>query len=62
MDQWIRDTNDQGAIDEWLTVDKDALMKEKRQYYEKAMKRRGLDPAISDRAYLNWWKKELGIE
>lgn len=62
LDQWIRDTGDLGAVDESTTVDMDALMKEKWDYYSRAMKRRGLDPGLSDRAYLNWWKNELGVE
>ena len=62
VDRWIQETGDLGAIDEWQTVDKDALMKEKRKYYEKGMRKHGLDPDISDRAYLNWLKKDLGVE
>jgi uncharacterized sulfatase len=57
---WIKDSGDQGAIDEGETVDLAALMREKWKYYEKSMQRRNLDPGLSDRAYLNWWKKELG--
>ncbi len=62
VDKWIIDTGDQGANDESKTVDMDALMKGKWDYYVKTMKKRGLDPKLSDRAYLNWWKKELGVE
>ena len=61
VDQWIAESGDLGAVDESKTVDIDALMKEKRQWYEKTMKKRGLDPDLSDRAYLKWWKKELGV-
>lgn len=62
VNQWIEETGDKGAIDEGETVDLDALREEKWKYYEKAMRRRGLDPNLSDHAYLNWWKKELGVE
>ena len=62
VNQWIESTGDLGAIDEGESVDLDALKKSKWKSYEKTMKRRGLDPRLSDRAYLNWWKKELGIE
>ena len=36
-------------------------MAAKRAYYARVMKKRGLDPGISDREYLQWWKGELGI-
>lgn len=62
LDRWIVDTNDQGRIDESLTVDLNALKEEKWKSYERKMKSRGLDPNVSDRAYLDWWKKELHVE
>ncbi len=62
LDKWMKETGDQGGTDESRTVDMDALMKEKRLYYERAMKKRGLDPDLPDREYLNWWKKELGVD
>lgn len=62
VDQWIEETGDKGAIDESLTVDIDALKKEKWNWYAKSMKKRGLDPDVSDREYLNWIKKDLGVE
>lgn len=62
VDNWIRQSGDKGEIDESETVNMEALMEEKWKYYENTMKRRGLDPELSDRAYLNWWKKELGIQ
>ena len=62
VDQWIEKTGDLGTVNEGETVDLEALMAEKWKYYENSMKRRGLDPDLSDRAYLNWWKKELGVE
>ncbi len=62
LDRWIQETGDQGAVDEGETVDLDALKKEKWATYEKGMKRRGLDPMLSDGDYLKWWKKELGVE
>ncbi|MGI9472866.1 MAG: sulfatase family protein [Rubripirellula sp.] len=60
--EWIQTTGDKGAIDESKTVDLDALRDEKWNYYEKAMKRRGLEPGLSDLEYLEWWKQELGVE
>ena len=62
VDDWIADTSDTGAIDESTTVDMEALMKSKWKYYTSSMKRRGLDPELSDREYLQWWRKELGVE
>ncbi|WP_442509214.1 sulfatase family protein [Novipirellula sp. SH528] len=59
LDQWIETTGDQGAIEE--DVDIDALMAEKRKWYVKTMKARGLDPDLSDQAYLKWWEQELGV-
>ena len=61
VDAWIKETADQGAIDEGATVDLTALMEEKRRYYEQTMRRRGLDPNISDEDYLRWWENELGL-
>ena len=60
--RWIVETKDLGEIDESLTVDMKALKEEKWQYYSNGMKKRGLDPDISDATYLQWWRKELGIE
>ncbi|MCB1231257.1 MAG: sulfatase [Verrucomicrobiae bacterium] len=62
LDTWIQQTHDQGAELEGDAAYMEALMAEKRGYYEKAMKRRKLDPDLSDRAYLEWWKKELRVE
>lgn len=59
VEQWIEETNDQGAIDERLTVDLDAVLAEKWAWYEKTMRKRGLDPNLSNRAYLDWWEQEL---
>ncbi|MEM9366517.1 MAG: sulfatase-like hydrolase/transferase, partial [Planctomycetota bacterium] len=61
LNEWVGATNDQGAIDESLTVDMDALMQEKRAYYERGMQRRGLDPDVSDEEYLRWWYDDLGL-
>lgn len=61
LDRWMIDTGDQGGTDESKTVDMKALMKGKWEYYEKIMEKRGLDPMLSDRHYLNWWKQELGV-
>lgn len=61
VDQWIEETGDLGAIDESKTVNMDKLMKEKRKWYERVMRQRGLDPNLSNREYLDWWEKELGV-
>lgn len=62
LDAWIAETGDQGTEPEGDEEYMKGLMEEKWGYYEKVMKRRGLDPDLSNRAYLNWWKKELGVE
>ncbi|MFD2256637.1 sulfatase [Luteolibacter algae] len=63
VDEWIVDTGDKGEIEESLTVDLPALFESKRiSYYEGTMKKRGLDPAISDKDYLDWWQKELHLD
>lgn len=62
LDKWIKDTGDQGATDESKVVDMVDLMKGKWKWYENTMKKRGLAPDVSDREYLDWWKKELGVE
>ncbi len=62
LETWIEDTGDQGAEPEGDAAYLEALMTEKRGYYERSMKRRKLDPGLSDRAYLEWWKKELGLK
>jgi uncharacterized sulfatase len=61
VDDWIESTGDQGAIDESATVDIAALKAEKWQWYENTMRKRGLDPGISDQAYLQWWEQQLGV-
>lgn len=62
LDRWIEKTGDQGGEPEgdadWIAE----LQAEKRAWYERVMKRRGLDPDGSDRDYLKWWKNELGVE
>ena len=60
LNEWIAETGDQGAEPEGDTAYMEKLMEEKTAYYEKAMKRRKLDPAISDADYLKWWERELG--
>lgn len=62
VNQWIIDSDDKGRIDERESVDYDSLMKEKMRYYRNGMAKRGLDPEISDRDYLRWWSRELGVE
>jgi N-sulfoglucosamine sulfohydrolase len=60
--EWMETTGDQGAEPEGDAHYMDALMAEKRADYERSMKRRKLDPDLSDREYLQWWKQELGVE
>lgn len=60
LEHWIQTTGDQGATKE--QVDIEALMAEKRKWYEKTMRSRGLSPDLSDEQYLRWWKQELGVE
>lgn len=62
LDRWIVETDDQGRVDESLSVDINALKEEKWNSFERKMRSRGLEPDVSDRAYLNWWKKNLGVE
>ena len=62
IDKWIIDTKDQGTIDESKTVDMKELMAGKRKYYENAMKKRDLNPDLSDEDYLKWWEKELQVK
>lgn len=59
LNNWTKETGDQGLMDESETVDINSILKEKRAFYESAMRRRGLDPNLSDRTYLDWWLKEL---
>jgi uncharacterized sulfatase len=62
VDVWIRASGDLGAVDESLTVDLEKVMAEKWKSYEKKMKSRGLSAEVSDRDYLKWWEKELGVK
>lgn len=62
LEDWIAATNDQGAVDESLTVDLPALLQEKRTWYERTMKKRGLDPDLSDEDYLKWLSHDLGAD
>lgn len=62
LEQWIEESNDLGAVDESLTVDLDAVMVEKREAYEKRLKKYGLPADISDKDFLKWWEKELGVQ
>lgn len=62
LDEWIGETNDQGAVDESLTVDLKKVMEEKWDSYDRRMKKRGLSGDVSDEKYLDWWEKELGVK
>ena len=44
LDAWIKESGDLGGINEADSVDMDALMREKRKYFENGMTRRGLEP------------------
>ncbi len=61
VETWIDETNDQGRF---LETDEEikAIKEEKYATFERGMKRRGLKADISDRKYLDWWKKELGVK
>ena len=63
LEAWMEETGDQGAEPEGDEEYMKALMEEKWASYARGMKRRGLDAEkVSNRTYLNWWKKELGVE
>ncbi len=61
VETWIKESHDLGAVDEGKTVDLKAVMEEKWKTYERKMKSRGLSAEVSNRAYLEWWEKELGV-
>ncbi|MDF1739648.1 MAG: sulfatase-like hydrolase/transferase [Verrucomicrobiales bacterium] len=62
LDEWMVETKDLGAVDESLTVDLEKVMAEKWATYDRTMRKRGLSAEVSDREYLDWWIKELGVE
>lgn len=63
VEQWIKDTSDKGAIDESESgVDIEAVKAEKWKWYSNTMKKRGLNPDLTDRDYLKWLKKDLAVE
>lgn len=62
LDEWMASSGDQGAESEGDTRYMETLMAEKRAAYERSMKRRQLDPDLSDQEYLQWWKQELGVK
>ena len=62
VETWIEESHDLGAVDESLTVDLDKVMEEKWQSYDRKMNSRGLSADISDRDYLDWWERELGVK
>ncbi len=60
LDNWIRNTHDQGNIVETeQTIHASDPMRIER--YDRQMTERGLSPDVSDEDYLNWWEKKLGI-
>lgn len=62
LDHWMEETDDQGRHAEGDAEFVAKVLAEKRAYYERTMRRRGLDPDISDVDYLDWWRKELGVD
>ena len=40
-------------------ADRHAPKREKRAYYERGLRKRGLPADVSDEAYLDWWQTEL---
>lgn len=62
LEQWIEETKDQGANSEGDAEYEAAILAEKRTWYEQTMKRRKLDPDLTDQEYLDWWEQELGLD
>ncbi|QDU38536.1 Choline-sulfatase [Maioricimonas rarisocia] len=58
---WIEETDDRGTVPEGDAAYFEDLMAEKQAYFERAMRRRGLDPELSPQDYLQWWEDQLGI-
>ncbi len=61
LEEWTAATDDQGRFPEGDAEYTAGLLSEKRAYYNRGMRRRGLDPDLSDAEYLRWWEKELGV-
>lgn len=62
VENWVIETKDQGGETEGDEEYIKNLLAEKWKYYERTMKRRGLDPNLTDREYLDWLKKEAGLK
>lgn len=62
LETWLAETGDQGAEPEGDAAFFEELLANSRRYYENGMKRKKLAPDISDRDYLEWWERELGIK
>lgn len=62
LESWVVETNDQGRIDEGLTVDMEALRAGKWKWFESTMRKRGLQADTTDRDYLRWWEEQLEIK
>lgn len=62
LDAWIQATGDLGAIGEGDKAYYDAIVDEKRRWYEKTQQRRGLDPDGPAEVYLNWWARKIGAD
>lgn len=57
--EWEKQTGDRGATPEGDAAYHAGILAEKRTWYERTMKKRGLDPEVSAEQYLKWWEKEL---
>lgn len=62
LNDWQSNLQDVASVPEGDAAFVAKNMAAKRAYYVKSMRRRGLDPEISDKDYLEWWRGELGLE
>ncbi len=62
IDQWMEETGDRGGEQEGDEALAKMIKEEKWLSFEKRMKSRCLSGSSTNREYLNWWKKELGVE
>ncbi|MEL7497657.1 MAG: sulfatase [Planctomycetota bacterium] len=61
LDHWEKETDDQGSTPEMSAAAMQKLISEKKQWYAKTMKKRGLKPDASAEAILQWWYQELNV-
>lgn len=62
LDDWMEETGDRGGEVEGDEAFVQKVKEEKWNAYERKMKSRGLSGDSTSREFLNWWKKELGVE